>query len=209
VKRGHVAIVLSVLLLVGGWIAATADRGGAPVSVEGAHLSGDVWVMPEKQVVAFLHERGVAYPNANPYPSGTAVVGRVSWTAHEGAAGDRFTILLGDDHGGTGVIRQVLGPPEKDVALGSGSMWDATTASRSWLRQDGTLKLDTGNTSFGQFASVPTTWGGDVWYVAYVVDARGKDLTGGPPRVDHPTPAVGVALSTDDHVWWLQRLGSA
>lgn len=207
-KRGHLPVVLSVLLVVGTWIGITVTRGAAsaPVSVQDAHLSGDVWVMPEKQVAAFLRARGVADPNANPNPLGTAVVGRVSWTPHKGAAGDRFTVLLGDDRGGAGVIRQVLGPPESDVSLGSGSMWDATTSAQRWLRADGSVQRDGGYTSYGQFASVPTSWSGDVWYVAQVLDvATGAQV---PPAALDPSPVVGVALSTGDRVWWLHRVAS-
>lgn len=205
-RRGHVAIVLSVLLLVGAWIAVTATRGAAsaPVSVGDAHLSGDVWVMPEKAVPAFLRRHGVADPDANPSPSGTAVVGRVSWKAHQGAEGDRFTILLGDGRGRAGVIRQVLGPGEKDVSLGSGSMWDATTVAHGWLKGDGPVEHDGGLTSYGQFASVPTTWSGDVWYVGQVMDVQGD----APVPASDVSPVVGVALSTEDHVWWLHRLGA-
>ena len=205
-KRGHVPVVLSMLLLVGAWIAVTATRGAAsaPVSVKDAHLSGGVWVMPEKDVVAFLRQHGVTDPSANPYPSGTAVVGRVSWAPHRGAAGDRFTILVGDDRGGAGVIRQVLGPPESAVSLGSGSMWDATTEAQRWLRADGPVQRDGGHTGYGQFASVPTTWSGDVWFVGQVLDvSAGASI---PPAAVDPSPVVGVALSTGDRVWWLKQV---
>jgi hypothetical protein len=207
VRRGHVAIVISVGLLVGAWVVVAATRGSAaaPVSQGDAHLSGDVWVMPESQVAAFLREHGVADPSPNPYPTGTAVVGRVSWAAHRGGAGDRFTILLGDRRGGAGAIRQVLGPPERDVTLGSGSMWDGTTSAHDWLRGSGAVQHDGGYTSFGQFASVPTTWSGDVWYVGQVLDVQGRN----PVPTSDASPVVGVALSTSDRVWWVRRLASA
>jgi hypothetical protein len=202
-------LAAALVVVLTGAVVTVATHSSAPFRAEEAGLTGDVWVMPEKDVVSFLRQRGIPDPNPNPEPSGSVVVGRVSWTPHHGKQGERFTILLGDQRGGAGVIRQVLGPREEDVSLGAGSMWNATTAAHSWLRNSGPVKTDGGSTSRGTFAAIPTAWSGDVWFLAQVVDVRGAGTTSSPDRIDSPAPVLAVALSTDDHVWWTRKVAVA
>jgi len=214
VKRpGQIALLITSLVVIGAGTAAARHTsvGPVPVRVEDAGLTGDVWVMPEKDVLGFLNKRGVTQTNANPYPSGTAVVGRVSWSPLKGGDQDYFTVLLGDLSGGAGEIDTVVGLPDGEVSLGSGSMWNKTIKAHDWLRGSRTITLNSnGVTSFGTFASVPTSWAGDVWFVAHVVDVSGIHDIGTPPeRVDQPSPVVGVALTTGDHVWWVKKVASA
>ena len=208
-RPAQLSLLVALLLFLGTWaaVALSARLASPPVEAEAAGLSGDVWVMPEKDVPAFLRGHGVADPLAKPYPSGTAVVGRVSWTAHSGDQQDRFTVLLGDQRGGIGVIERVVGLPDGDVTLGSGSMWDDTVASHEWLRGDRPVRQGAGWTDYVEFASVPTTWTGDVWFVGHVLQAPNPPSE--PVRAGAPDPVVGVALSTGSRVWWVRRVAAA
>ena len=210
-RPAQLSLLVALLLGLGTWvaIAGSSRLASAPVSAEDAGLTADVWAMPERSVPAFLSKRGVEVTHE--YEPGTAVVGRVSWTPLRGAQDQRFTILLGDQDGGAGSVSEVLGLKDVDVALGNGSMWDATTKAHDWLRGSGTLRTQSGYTEYGTFASVPTDWAGDVWFVGHVLDVSGvlSGTTATPRPADHPTPVVGVALSTADRVWWVRKLASA
>lgn len=208
-RPAQLSLLVALLLVLGAWaaVALPSRLASPPVEPEAAGLSGGVWVMPERDVGAFLRTHGVVDPNAGPTRSGTAVVGRVSWAPHPGGDQDRFTILLGDERGGAGVIERVVGLPEGQVSLGSGSMWNETVKTHDWLRGNRPAKVAGGWTDYSIFASIPTTWSGDVWFIGHVVDVATSERS--QVRVDSPLPVVGVALTTADRVWWLRRVTAA
>lgn len=176
-----------------------------PVGAAEAGLNGDVWVMPAAKVVPFLHSHGVtAQPPGLPY---TAVIARAAWTPRTDPPDGSFTLMLGDARGRSGVITAAYGPPVRSVTLGSDSMWDGLLGQHDWLAGDGDLRaLGGGYTNYGQFASVPTSWTGDVWVVGYFVDPATETPDGRPEPVRRPDPVLGIAFSTEGHAWWVQQV---
>lgn len=103
----------------------------------------------------------------------------------------------------------MIGLPDDDVSLASGSMWNTTTASQPWLRGSRPVKVGSGWTDYGQFASVRADVATDVWFYGEVLDVSGLEMGERPNVVPGPRPVLGVALSTGDRVWWLRRVASA
>jgi hypothetical protein len=206
-KFSLVAAAVVVALVVAA-IALKHEVAAAPFEVREAGLTGELWVMPGKAVPAFLKSHD-APALAGPPTTEPTVVGRVAWSGREGEPEDaRVTILLGDDNGGAGSVQEVLGRPEGQVTLGSGSMWNSTTKRTSWLRGNAPIELDgRGWTDYGQFASLPVTPGGFVWFVGRITDTPTDGSL--PTAQGDARPVVGVALSTGDRVWWVKRVASA
>lgn len=209
-RRRVIAVLgsLTLLAVVALALVTVTGRSRPPVQAVDAGLSGEVWAMPTGQVRPFLLAHDVdALP---PAADGTAVVARVKWSPDLDLRDDRFTVLLGDELGRSGVIQYVYGPSEETVGLGNGSMWDQALADHDWLAGDGTEQVSSGDyAAFGQFASIPTDWIGDVWVVGYVTapPAEADPLLRSP--VDNPKPVLGVALSSGTHVWWISEVARA
>jgi hypothetical protein len=210
VKQAGQISLAAAFLLVAGVVAAVTVKdhvATAPVRPEAAGITGQLWVMPAKDVRGFLRDHHV---DSSYLPVGTTVVGRVSWTAREGSPdAERYTLLLGDDNGGAGEIHEVVGLSAEQVGLGNGSSWNSTVESVDWLRGDRVIKAPAGYTQYGTFASVRTDVAQDVWFLGEVTDVSGVAAGGQPARDNLPRPVLGVALSTDDRVWWLKRVASA
>ena len=208
-EPGKLSLLVAAVLVAGVVSAVVVKRetATAPVRPEAAGITGQLWVMPAKAVRGFLREHHV---DADYLPIGTTVVGRVSWTAREGSPDDeRYTILLGDDNGGAGEIHDVVGLSQEQVALGNGGEWNGTVGSVDWLRGDRAIKVSGGYTQYGTFAFVRTDVAQDVWFLGEVTDVSGVAAGGLPSRDNLPRPVLGVALSTDDRVWWVKRVASA
>ena len=209
-RRRVLAVLGAVIVLVMMAIAVLvlAARSRPPIQASQVGLSGDVWAMPADQVRPFLHRHDVdALP---PAADGPAVVARVRWSPDLDLPNDTFTVVLGDELGRSGVIQYVYGPSDDDVDLGNGSMWDQALAGHDWLAGDGTQQISTGDyMSFGQFASVPTVWTGDVWVVGYVTTPPATADALSPEPVDNPEPVLGVALNSGTHVWWIDEIARA
>jgi hypothetical protein len=211
VKEPAKLSLVAAMVLVAGVVAAFTVKetsATAPVQPEAAGLAGQIWVLAAKDVPGFLRQHRV---ETQYLPVGTTVVGRVSWTPRPGSPdGERFTILLGDENGGAGDIHEVVALDDDQVGLGSGSAWNHTVDSVDWLRGDRVIKLgDSNYTQYGTFASVRTDVAQDVWFLGEVRDISGVAAGGQPTLSGDPRPVLGVALSTDDRVWWLKRVASA
>jgi hypothetical protein len=198
------SLALVAVLVAAAAVFALTRPSAAPVRASAAGLNGQLWVMPSSSVVSFLRTHGVQAQA--PQASGTVVVGRVSWTPRPGRRNEFFTVLVGDGQAHTGIVEQTYGPPPADVVLGNGSMWASTLAKTRVLSGDADVRDGQGSTSYAQFASVPSSWSGDVWFVAHVVDPRARDEQGGLLQVSDPHPVLVVALNSGDHVWWTRRL---
>jgi hypothetical protein len=208
-KLSLLAAMLVVLAVVVG-VAGKHAIAKAPVQPEAAGITGEAWVMPGTKVQAFLKAHDAPAVAGTPWATEPVVVGWVSWSARAGSPDDEhFTVLLGDDKGGAGVLQEVPGRSEGEVALGNGSMWSSTVSRTSWLRGSRTLKLGNGVgvTDVGVFASLPTRSGGQVWFVGQVLSIP---VDGSEPTAKADArPVLGVALSTGDRVWWVRRVASA
>lgn len=202
------AAAAAVVAIVGGGLAVRHGEEKAPVAPDAAGLDGQVWVMPAAKVGPFLSSHGVKGVPTRAQP-GTEVVGRVSWTPRPTSAEERYTLLLGDTRGGAGNIHDVLDVSADQASLGSGSMWNRTVESTSWLRGNRPLHLGEGYTDFATFATVSTSVSGDVWFVADVLDVTAVREGTLPPISDDPRPVLEVALTTGDRVWWHKRVASA
>ena len=201
------AAAAAVLALVGGSLAIQRRASAPPLTAESAGASGQVWVMPSGKVMGFLHQHGVTTVPAL-LKTGTMVVGRVSWKPRPASPDERYTVLLGDSKGGAGVIQNVLDLPDGQVSLGSESMWNHTVASHPWLRGNRLIRLGSGYTDFGTFATIPTSVPRDVWFLAEVLDVAAATDATGPPAVQDPHPVLGLALTTGDRVWWSMRISA-
>jgi hypothetical protein len=210
VKEPAKLSLIAAMVLVAGVVAALTVKDAtatAPVRPEAAGITGQVWVMPAKAVRGFLSEHHV---ESEYLPVGTTVVGRVSWSARAGSPEDEhYTIMLGDENGGAGEIHEVVGLSQDQVGLGNGSEWNDTVDSVDWLRGDRAIKVPGGYTQYGTFAFVRTDVAQDVWFLGEVTDVSGVAAGGQPTRDNLPRPVLGVALSTQDRVWWLKRVASA
>ena len=197
------------LLAVGVAVAVVVSRDvwddPPPLTAAEAHPTADVDVMPNRAVPAFLRAQGVR-PQRLRMGGGTAVVAHLTWKQLRPAGDNRYEVLLAGNACQPGAIDSVLGVPVDDASLGFDSGWNDRLQDTPWLRGDADRRTDEGYTNDAQIASVPASYD-DVWIVGRVLDACGVDESQQFARpVTDPDPVVGVALTTGDRIWWVDRV---
>ena len=196
------ALVIAVPVLVV-WL---HDRSAdPPLTAAQSHPAAEVHVMPNRAVPRFLRAQGVKPQNLR-IGGGTAVVAHLTWAPLRPAADNRYDVLLAGNGCQAGLIDSVIGAPVRDASLGFSSSWNDRLERTPWLRGDVEREQEGGDITDAQIASVPASYGA-IWVVGRIVDVCGVTEEGQAPRaVADPAPVVGVALTTGDRIWWVDRV---